>query len=379
MPLVRVAVPDRSLALPGVVLKGNPRDGLFYEVLRKERVYINDPSEAPSGARVEQGERGGMYYDGHGRSGAAVTSPSTRHGASQDPAAAHAVASPESGSPSTSDTAPLADRAEPVSAAMVTHLQPIGETGVAGGIQLNETNVIDLKPGVFPDVPGLSPTRAVYKTVGAESITERLCSDINDLLGWGIVPPVYDAGPDLPHPYHDDPAHVMRWVDDAGFGGQAQIAADVPGLMQPTVYGGSTFDIDDLAEPDSQMLKDFVTMRVFDLLVGNEDRHDGNWIVDKEHDKIWAIDNGLAFEYPSAMSPHILDNTLYRDIYDDADVRDTYLPIMRKIAKQRIAEIEEHGAELQLMAWKLRFQSDFHRSTDRIMRENIYNLTQQVL
>lgn len=67
---------------------------------------------------------------------------------------------------------------------------------------------------------------------------------------------------------------VQQWVPDA------KVAADFDD-DDPRIYDG---------EDDHKLAT------AFDYLIGNTDRHDGNWMIDKDG-KLHLIDNGLAFPY----------------------------------------------------------------------------------
>lgn len=72
---------------------------------------------------------------------------------------------------------------------------------------------------------------------------------------------------------------------------------DVPGHGQCIVQGGvGKGPARDLGEPNGpQAAKDKRALALYDAVIGNMDRHAGNYTVDRNRDRIYAIDNGLAF------------------------------------------------------------------------------------
>jgi hypothetical protein len=61
--IVSETVPVRTVhdAPDGVMVRSG-ENGLFYEK-RTQRVYIDDPSEAPEDYEIQEGARGGLYYE----------------------------------------------------------------------------------------------------------------------------------------------------------------------------------------------------------------------------------------------------------------------------------------------------------------------------
>lgn len=159
----------------------------------------------------------------------------------------------------------------------------VADIGHNGGVNAGKTSVISVKPGVFEPKKGLSDTKAVLKKVEREAAIEVCSYEISELLGFGLVPEVrrVDWG-DGDDPQSSGFGHMMRWTDHAGDqGASAKIAAGA--------------DTSSIVNRDAKMKQEWMKLWVFDLLIGNVDRHQYNAVVDVTHGKIWAIDNGYAF------------------------------------------------------------------------------------
>jgi hypothetical protein len=89
------------------------------------------------------------------------------------------------------------------------------------------------------------------------------------MLGFGIVPPTVYREVDVGGKKGKEKGSVMNFVE--GKIGSKQIAA------------GGKFKYLDMAK-----------ITAFDFIIGNQDRHPGNYVVDK-NGKAWAIDNALTF------------------------------------------------------------------------------------
>lgn len=133
------------------------------------------------------------------------------------------------------------------------------------------------KKGTFEPHEGLSPERVVFKNTGwvggqfPQELTTYLTSEA---LGADQVPEVRRIVEG------DGQSHVMRWVDDSGFGGQCQVG---------TKYAGPCSE---------KMMKSFVRYTMIMALSGSSDVWPPNWVVDPEGEKIWGIDNGLSHRGP---------------------------------------------------------------------------------
>jgi len=147
--------------------------------------------------------------------------------------------------------------------------QSFSEAGLRGGIWLERTTVVECKPGMLPEVEGLSDVRLIHKTFTGESVTEYTVYKLFELLRPGFCPTVMID--------EKGEGHTMRWVDDAGFGGNAIV------LEKDTTTRSHGFSI--------EQAEDAGFMQVVDWLAGNPDRHTGNVVLDG--DRLWPIDNGL--------------------------------------------------------------------------------------
>lgn len=200
----------------------------------------------------------------------------------------------------------------------------MSDLGLSGGINENRMRIGSVRPGTFPPRPGLSDTRVLSKTdMGYGARAELARYEMDQLLGHGTVPDVAELD-------DDHGAFVMRWVDDAGFGGQSAHRAN-----------GSILT-------DGQ-LRSFCRIAMLDAILGNYDRHRGNYLVDDENDTVWAIDNEFGHLRSSSVSdgladlPHHLDDMQdydldeIREMMSDAlvDIRAS-LPGLLAIAAERL-------------------------------------------
>lgn len=142
---------------------------------------------------------------------------------------------------------------------------------LGGGNNVGEVNFVTFKSGakaVFKPTAGtgLKKIPDIRRTVnhGAanESQRERLCFLVDRALGLNLTPPVVMTGD----------GHYQAMVE-----GQTMAEARVTGATISSVDR-----------------TDLVKLAVLDLVIGNTDRHAGNFMVDKDN-KLHAIDNGLAF------------------------------------------------------------------------------------
>lgn len=140
-----------------------------------------------------------------------------------------------------------------------------------GGV--NKVYVVELedkdgskRKGIFKPIAGEyeEDLRDSNIPIGQQWKRERLASVFDNILGLGIVPPV-----------------VLREVN-----GEMGVVMDfVPGDVFRHSY----------ARYDDADVEEWQKLALFDWLTGNTDRHGGNYIIDKNNGKLWAIDNGLAF------------------------------------------------------------------------------------
>jgi hypothetical protein len=163
---------------------------------------------------------------------------------------------------------------------MVTSRKSLEDMGVRGGINSEICSVAEVEPGSLEPRRGLSDTRLIIKTRQANpwAKAELFRAELDRILEWDQVPDVYEVAREEGEqvaPGHS--SFAMRWVDDSGFGGPARQLGWAESLSKLTP-----------GQKDS-------IMRIFllDMLTGNGDRHAGNFVVDDDNDKVWAIDNSF--------------------------------------------------------------------------------------
>lgn len=224
------------------------RQVLDYILAKSEaerRSYLTPGERAPEGSPVLTGKRGGKYFI------------------------------PEETTPASDLRDSIVDR---------TSLRKLG---INGGVNENASSIIHVAEGSFPPRTGLSDFRALAKydrqdpSEGDPVRAEKLRYAVDQLLGHSTIPDVIPLGEGF----------AMRWVDDSGFGGTGvrQLWRSNPNNLPLT---------------DGQ-LASFANITIMDCLMGNFDRHQGNYVVDDDNDKVWAIDNeaGDPLQDPPAIYP----------------------------------------------------------------------------
>jgi len=141
---------------------------------------------------------------------------------------------------------------------------------------IREKRLVELKASRGP------LTKALIKETGSWVLTESIADTIDDLLGWDIVPPTTArverdlglrgitllgrAG---------DPVSVQRWVPNA------RSLAD---------------EDEDAVRVVERNFDRAMKIAVFDFIIGNGDRHEGNIIVDGRG-QLWAIDHDTGYTF----------------------------------------------------------------------------------
>jgi hypothetical protein len=132
------------------------------------------------------------------------------------------------------------------------------------------SNVKSLGGGVTPTfVMDVDGRKGVFKTMDNRARKELAAYEFDKMLGFGVVPPVVYREVDVGRGKGKEKGSVMHFVE--GQIGSKHIAA------------GGKFKYVDMAK-----------ITAFDFIIGNQDRHPGNYVVDK-NGKTWAIDNALTF------------------------------------------------------------------------------------
>ena len=151
------------------------------------------------------------------------------------------------------------------------------------------------------------------------------------VLGHDNVPDVLE--------YRDEEAgqgesFLMRWVDDAGFGGTDAHRIHAGQVLTP------------------RQLLDFARITAMDAILGNTDRHIGNYLVDDANDRVWAIDSGFgqatrvdgssALRYMAMNLPSLTIEYDYEQVrlalVQAAEEAQSKLPELTKIADRRFGQ-----------------------------------------
>jgi len=132
------------------------------------------------------------------------------------------------------------------------------------------SNVRPLGGGVTPtyvlDVDG---RKGVFKTMNNRARKEIAAYEFDKMLGFGIVPPVVYRDVDVGDGKGPQKGSVMHFVEGE--------------IGSKHIQKGGKFRYLDMAK-----------ITAFDFIIGNQDRHPGNYVVDK-NGRTWAIDNALTF------------------------------------------------------------------------------------
>lgn len=140
----------------------------------------------------------------------------------------------------------------------VTSISPLRSAGIRGGIHGPTTFIVNLRDG----------SRGIYKAATDESEVERLFSKFaKQFLGEGLVPEVQavDLGRGA--------GHVMKMVE----------GRDGDKVARQALLG------------TPRRVRSYAWMTALDVALGNPDRKSANILLDDRADRLWAIDNGLAF------------------------------------------------------------------------------------
>jgi len=100
------------------------------------------------------------------------------------------------------------------------------------------------------------------------------------------------------------------------------------------------------------ILNDLANMVILDFLIGNTDRHEGNWFVTNAG-RIMAIDNGFAGKDPLVPMKRCLRPVKASGVYHDPDLWPKFL-----LAMDTVAEVAEgHGHEVRELSDRIGFHA----------------------
>lgn len=198
----------------------------------------------------------------------------------------------------------------------VKAITPISAAGIRGGIHSENTYLVRMLDG----------SEWVHKVGVAEERDELFAYEVAQLLFPGIVPEVrlVDLGKGI--------GSMMRRVDGVQ-------ATNVDGI-HGWAHGGDAF------------LRDMAAMVILDFLVGNTDRHEGNWFVTAEG-HVRAIDNGFCGYQPAIAMRRCLRPAKFAGIYKDPDLWPTMLLYMAEFAR----DAQGRGKAVRVLADRVGLKS----------------------
>ncbi|RYZ77306.1 MAG: hypothetical protein EOP05_02255 [Proteobacteria bacterium] len=112
---------------------------------------------------------------------------------------------------------------------------------------------------------------------------------VSELFGFGVVPPTFMRTLTLPGQLSPKLGSVQRYIE-----GQTpkQLATRKGIYIEPSKL-----------------------MRIFDLLIGNVDRSEGNYVITKDNQQ-WAIDNAAAFQTSNSLKANLDDTAKGPELRD---------------------------------------------------------------
>lgn len=206
----------------------------------------------------------------------------------------------------------------------------MSELGLYGGINEAAMRIVQVRPGLFPARQGLSDTRAMTKAVAKREAQAELARyEMDQVLGHDTVPDVVEYGDEQHAP---GSVFMMRWVDECGFGGEDVGRIEHGEKLTP------------------RQLRDFARITVLDSITGNTDRHEGNYLVDRKNDRVWAIDSGFgqANDATGLSALRLLGYNLpgIKWDYDPAELRREFVAAAREVRAKLPQILEIAGRRL---------------------------------
>jgi len=141
--------------------------------------------------------------------------------------------------------------------------------------------------------------KAIIKSDYGRALRESVVDTIDDLLDWNVVPPTTAI---LLSPTGKEPSwhplwnknkpqtvSIQEWIENAvPF---YTWSKDKPQTVNRLIIFGH------LIKENSKNELRLWRIAALDAIINNIDRHDGNIVINKKTGLVWAIDNGLSFEY----------------------------------------------------------------------------------
>jgi len=212
----------------------------------------------------------------------------------------------------------IIQKARPVryTARDVKSIAPLDEAGIRGGIHSENTFLVHMLDG-----------SVWFHKVGVrEERDELFAYEVSQLLFPGIVPEVrlVELGRGI--------GSMMRRVD---------------GVQATNVDG-----IHGYFHGNQALVRDLAAIVVLDFLVGNTDRHEGNWFV--THDgHLAAIDNGFVGYQPAIAMSKCLRPAKFAGVYKDPELWPQFLLYVRDF----VAEARGRGDQVRELADRVGLKS----------------------